>query len=547
MSVVTPTILSAGQVIDPAFELLSLNIVKEINRIPYAQIVLLDGDVARQTFDVSNAVFFEPGKPIEIKLRYEDAPNTEQTVFKGIVVKHGVEADAQGSVLTIELKDETVKMTLARKSVIFRDQSDDKIIADIIGNSGLQKGTVAATKAKHLELIQYDCSDWDFMLMRAESNGLLVAVDDGQVSLPEISLTGNPKHTFEYGISEIFNFEIEADAESQHPAVQSIAWDVREQKLTKAAEAKSFNLAQGNLDGKKVGEAVGGTDQNLTNPIPLDADELQAWSDGTMARSRLGLLRGRIAVPGFGDIKPLDVMEVAGIGERFNGKTLVTGIRHRVDQHGWQTDVQFGLAMERYAERTDIITPQAAGLLPAVNGLQIGVVAAFEEDPDNANRVRVILPGIDESEGLVWARLASPDAGKERGYLFRPEPGDEVVVGFFNDDPRQAVILGAMFGVKNVPPEDLATPTQENIDKGIVTKAGTKIIFADEEKAKLLIETPGENKITVDDEAQLIELADQNGNTVTLSQGGIQIKSAKDLKIEASGDVEITGQTVDVN
>ena len=45
MSVVTATILSDGQQMDPAFSLLSLDITREVNRIPEAQIVLLDGFV----------------------------------------------------------------------------------------------------------------------------------------------------------------------------------------------------------------------------------------------------------------------------------------------------------------------------------------------------------------------------------------------------------------------------------------------------------------------------------------------------------------------
>ena len=62
-----------------------------------------------------------------------------------------------------------------------------------------------------------------------------------------------------------------------------------------------------------------------------------------MARNRMSLIRGRIAVAGFKDLTP-GYYRVKGIGERFNGDTLVTGIRHQVDEIGWQTDVQFGLS-----------------------------------------------------------------------------------------------------------------------------------------------------------------------------------------------------------
>ncbi|MCB0207851.1 MAG: type VI secretion system tip protein VgrG [Anaerolineae bacterium] len=546
MSVVTVTVLSEGKLMDPIYELVSLDIRKEVNRIPYAQLVLLDGDATKQTFAISDEPFFEPGKVIEIKLRYEDAPAQEATVFKGVVVGHGVEAGGQGSLLTVELKDAAIKLTYVRKSAIYRDQTDDKVIGQIISNNGLKKGSVPATQPQHAQLVQYYCTDWDFILSRAEAQGLLVMVDDGEISLPAIALIGQPKHTFEYGLTDIFNFEIEADAGHQYPDVQSIAWDIKNQKLTKVAKAKDFKLSQSNLNGAKIAKTIGVESNLLASPVPLAPKELQAWSDATLARSRMSMVKGRIAVPGFGDIKPLDIMEVSGIGKRFNGKTLVTGIRHQVSEQGWQTDVQFGLAAERFVDRRDIVDVPAAGLLPAVNGLQIGLVDQFEEDPDKEFRVKVILPGIDQKTGSIWARLASPDAGKDRGYFFRPEAGDEVVVGFFNDDPRQAVILGAMYSSKNTPPKDVSKLTKKNIDKAIVTKTGTIIRFVDDSKSSVSIETPQANKIILDDDAQTIEIADQHGNTITMSKDGIVLKSAKDLKIDASGNVEIKGQKVDV-
>jgi phage protein D len=88
MSLVTVTVLSDSKVIDPTYELLSVHVNYEINRIPYAELVLFDGDAANHKFAISDASVFEPGKEIEIKLRYEDDSTSEKTVFKGLVVTH---------------------------------------------------------------------------------------------------------------------------------------------------------------------------------------------------------------------------------------------------------------------------------------------------------------------------------------------------------------------------------------------------------------------------------------------------------------------------
>ncbi len=542
MSVVNITVLSEGQKVDPKIELLSLDITKEVNRIPTALIRVLDGSAARRDFPASNTSFFEPGKKIEIKLGYLDE-SKNPTVFKGVVVRHSIEASRQDSMLLVELKDAAVKLTLSRNSVVYEKLTDSDVVGKILSGSGLKKGKLEATSPEHPQMIQYCSTDWDFLLTRAEILGLLVFVDDGTVSLQKIDLSGSPKHVFEYGMSEIYSIEMEADAGHQYLEVKSLGWDPKNQ-TTSTKTAKAFNLKQGNLQGNALADAIGFAASTITSPVALASEELQAWADATLARSRMSLIRGRVSIPGFADVKPLDIAELAGIGKRFNGKALVTGVRHRVDRQGWQTDVQLGLPPETFNKRTDIVDAPASGLIPGIIGLQIGVVAGFTEDPDKEFRAKVILPALKEKDITIWARIAYPDAGKNRGYFFQPEVGDEVVVGFFNNDPRQAVILGSLYGSKNAPKDFKLT--KDNFEKGIVTKKGTMIRFTDKDKASVFIQTAGKNKILLDDDAETIQAIDQHGNEIKMNKDGIVIKSAKDFKIDASGNVQIAGQKVDI-
>ena len=68
---VTVTISSNGAAMDPSYQLLSVSVQREVNRIPNAELVLLDGDPAQGKFPISDTSFFEPGSEIEIKLRNE--------------------------------------------------------------------------------------------------------------------------------------------------------------------------------------------------------------------------------------------------------------------------------------------------------------------------------------------------------------------------------------------------------------------------------------------------------------------------------------------
>lgn len=542
--VVTVTILSEGSTMNPEYNVMSIDIIKEVNKIAIAQIILLDGDAAKREFAISNTDFFQPGKNIEIKLRYEGEPQNEATVFVGIVIKHSLQVDRYGSLLTVDLKDAAIKLTNQRKSAVFRDLTDQQIISKIIDTWKLPVTSIAATKAKHKEMVQYYCTDWDFIVSRADVNGQWVLADDGKITVEAPNLSGLPKHTFEYGISDIYEFEMSVDIRHQYASVESTAWDVKAQAISPLQKAKNVSLSQGNLKAEELAKTIGGDNYQLIGSGKLDSQEIQAWADAKLLKSRLSMFQGRLKIPGFADIKPGEVMEVTGIGKRFNGKTLVTAIRHQVNEQGWQTDVQFGLSADFFAQQNhNIIDTPAAGLVPAINGLQIGIVEKYEDDKDKQFRVRVRIPSI-EKDGIIWARLASLDAGNERGIFFRPELGDEVILGFINDDPRQAIILGAVHSEKNTLPPGV-TVTEENHKKGIVTKKSLKILFDDKNKL-IELNTPKGNTLKLSEKDKGISLVDENGNTMIMDNTGFKIKSTKNIVIEGK-NISIKGKTVNIN
>jgi len=299
------------------------------------------------------------------------------------------------------------------------------------------------------------------------------------------------------------------------------------------------------LSSQKLANSLGAKDYTLATSAQLSQAELTAWATGKLARTQLSLIRGRVAIPGRTDMALLDTVEIKGIARRFNGKALVTGIGHRVTAGSWITDIQFGLADQWLLHGNEANSLPASGLLPGISGLHIGLVLELGEDPDKELKVKIQLPVLKKEADTLWARLAAPDAGKGRGYFFRPEIGDEVVVGFVNDDPRQAIILGSLYSSKNSSPVRFGEPDDKNIGKGIASKKGMVIGF-DDDKTIVYIETPGKNSIQLDDGGKKIQLDDQHGNSIIMDKNGITLKSAKDFKVEASGDVEIKGAKVDI-
>jgi uncharacterized protein involved in type VI secretion and phage assembly len=188
---------------------------------------------------------------------------------------------------------------------------------------------------------------------------------------------------------------------------------------------------------------------------------------------------------------------------------------------------------------------EAGGLLPPISGLHVGTIAeSSDEDPEGESRIKISVSSVlTEPPKPLWARVASADAGDKRGFCFRPEPGDEVLVGFLAGDPRHPVVLGRLWGSKNKLPEGFHDAKQ----KAIIGKKDTRLTFSEADKPSITISTPGGRTVILDDDGQSITLTDKDKNKVKLDASGITIDSAKNLVIQAKGAIKIKGSTIDLN
>jgi phage protein D len=164
----------------------------------------------------------------------------------------------------------------------------------------------------------------------------------------------HPGRTFTYG-KDIWELEAEMDASRQLKEVNSQSWDFVNQKMTdpKTGEA-SFSGTDISSLINTIGAALGitspskedlgdvlGTNLLLNHSGYIEEKQLESWSNAYALRNELSKAAGRVRIEGKATIKPGDVIKLAGVGDRFNGKVYVTGILHHYEGH-WQTDIQFG-------------------------------------------------------------------------------------------------------------------------------------------------------------------------------------------------------------
>lgn len=201
------------------------------------------------------------------------------------------------------------------------------------------------------------------------------------------------------------------------------------------------------------------------------------------------------------------------------------------------------------------------GRATRINGVVVGVVTN-NQDPQKMGRVKVKFPWLSDADESNWARVATPMAGKERGFYFLPEVDDEVLVAFEHGDARFPYVVGALWNGTDTPPADNADG--KNNVRVIKSRSGHVIRLTDEDgKEKIeIIDKSEKNSIVIDTSEKTLTITTDKDIVLSAAQGSIKldakeieikssaatkIKSGAGMEVEASGEMKVKGATVNIN
>lgn len=169
-------------------------------------------------------------------------------------------------------------------------------------------------------------------------------------------------------------------------------------------------------------------------------------------------------------------------------------------------------------------------------GVAIGVVTNIK-DPEKLGRVKVKYLAFEPANNETgWIRVLSMYGGKERGFYFLPEVGDEVLIAFESGSADRPYVLGGLWNSKEAPPEK--NEDGKNTIKMIKTRNGHKIVFTDSDGKK-------EDKIEITTpKGILVKLEDKDpGEILIKDKGGknlLNIKGNGEISLKAEKKITIT-------
>ena len=207
------------------------------------------------------------------------------------------------------------------------------------------------------------------------------------------------------------------------------------------------------------------------------------------------------------------------------GKFRIVGIEHEVRRDGHYSNSFVGV-------------PDGTVHIPVPDvkrPLALPELATVKENNDNKGqgRVKVAFDWQKNGKTTNWIRVQTPNAGvsgavpKNRGWVFVPEVGDQVMVSYEHGNPDRPYVTGSVFHSGSGKGGD-----KDNKVKSIITRSGNAIIFDDETGSIVITDQTGKQLIMLDGTDAITVMA-KRSITLTNEAESVIVMDDKSIGLQA--------------
>ncbi|MDM4722260.1 phage baseplate assembly protein V [Micromonospora sp. WMMA1363] len=346
-------------------------------------------------------------------------------------------------------------------------------------------------------LLQHRNNDLDLLLQTTGRAGLHVTVDQDRLRLVTLDGFGDP---VELALGRnVFALRISTNLDQAAGATAVRGWrpglaEPIEQRADRARSGRRIPLRP---EPGQVG--ADGVRTILNQPVRSD-DEAAALAQAGLDARVAALVTAAGTADGDPALRPGRRISLTGVATPVAGVYVLTEVVHTVDANGHLT--HFSTAPP---------DPPPTVVPPAPATVTLGLVTDID-DPDRLGRIQVNLPaygGLDAG----WLEVTAPGAGRGRGIVALPDPGDTVLVVLPGGEPSAGLVLGSLFGAI------------EPYDSGVVGGRSRR----------WSMRTSTGQSIVIDDDGRSLRLATDYGSRLEITPERTTLHAASELVLSAPG------------
>lgn len=207
------------------------------------------------------------------------------------------------------------------------------------------------------------------------------------------------------------------------------------------------------------------------------------------------------------------------------GKFRIVGIEHEVRRDGHYSNSFVGVPNGTvHIPVPDVKRPLALPELATVKE---------NNDDKGQGRVKVAFDWQKNGKTTNWIRVQTPNAGvsgavpKNRGWVFVPEVGDQVMVSYEHGNPDRPYVTGSVFHSGSGKGGD-----KDNKVKSIITRSGNAIVFDDETGSIVITDQTGKQLIMLDGTDAITVMA-KKSITLTNEAESVIVMDDKSIGLQA--------------
>lgn len=500
--------------------LLSVQITQELNQHSVCKVVCRRSDATdEQRISAESPL----GHPMQVVAYDQDG--AEVPVFDGYVIEAELTYEISGSYeARLTAVTRSYFMDQTPRTAYYEQMDVQGVAKKLIDADGLQQKTSTIdVSGQTRDFIQWGETDWNFLKRIADDCEGWIRPTGGGIEILDSFQNGDKLNWRDE--HSLLQFKTRGKLSSA--GFNGAHYDPykMESKTYEDVEddAEFFGDSAGNmLDAAKSGSVIipSGYVHQRGRVGDLDGFEKRLKKESRRSAGGRVEAYGESMNP---KLKPGDTVDIDGLPDA-NGTFGLTKVVHTWAPTGYSNQF-FCTPWKKF---TSPQPPPVHTWPGVVNGR-----VEDNNDPEGMGRIKVRF--FWQEENVVhWARMMTPHAGADRGFLFLPEVGDEVVIAFGDGDVEKPVILGCLWnGVDKPPREEFWGGENSNNDvKRIVTKSGHRIHIVDKQgKESIVIATPKELKIV------MMEKADETGRSMIMlhSENGDITLSAPNGRVHVHG------------